>query len=209
MNEDHKEETRVFLPKFKGKDFLVWKAQVEAYLAFKKKLWVVLNNAPAKRSIPSTTDEVVKTAATREAVSREAEISKYAEDSLEVRSLLINALVANHVRLVMQLKTAKEIWERLISVHEQRSSANRITLQQEFFNIKMKKDERVADYIARVEHLHMQLRDIGVNTIDDQTLISTILAGLPNVYFNSISNRTSQTSAIQTFTNLIARPSSE
>lgn len=112
-------------------------------------------------------------------------IERYLKDDDKVKSLIISALDNKHAKIVLRFKSSKEMWEKLCATHEQRSSANRIALQSEFFELRMKNDESVADYIARAEYVQGKLLDIDVK-IDDETLIGKVISGLPRRYMNFV-----------------------
>lgn len=60
-DEPHKEERseRLILPKFNGNDFSVWKAQVEAYLSYKDK-WFVIQKGKPRRILKGTRSEILQ-----------------------------------------------------------------------------------------------------------------------------------------------------
>lgn len=68
------------------------------------------------------------------------------------------ALDTNYVKMVINCKTSYEIWSRLSQIHEQKSTANSVMLQKNFYDLQMKPNEKVEDYIGRVEFMAGQLR---------------------------------------------------
>ena len=54
-----------------------------------------------------------------------------------VRSSLLDALEVKIARQVIKLGTSKEIWDRLLQYHEQKSASNRAHLQREFYDLKL------------------------------------------------------------------------
>lgn len=77
----------------------------------------------------------------------------FKKHDIQVRAQLLLARDNKHARLVISCKTSKEVWERLCSINEQSSEANKILLQKEFFELKMGKNEAVHDFIARGKYL--------------------------------------------------------
>lgn len=200
MSENRDE--RFNLPKYEGNDFSVWKAQVEAFLISREKDYVIKKSKP--RNI------LVEDSAKPEAKSqREKEIAAYEKMDKQVRSLILLSLDNKHAKLVLKCPTAKDTWDRLCALHEQKSSANKIILQKEFFELKMNNEEQVADYIGRAEYLYGQLKDIDVKNIDESTLVSKIVSGLPRRFLNFMSNWANLNSDKQTMIELIARLSAE
>lgn len=164
--------------KFDGNDFSIWKAQVESILEVKD-LANVLTTSKPRRSEKATDAKKAQ---------KENEISEWEKKDKQAKSLLLLSLDNKHVRLIIKCKTAREIWERLISVHEQRSAASKIVKQKEFFDLQMRSNEDIQDFISRAEYLYGILKDIGVTGIDESTLVNKIVSGLPRKYMNFISN---------------------
>ena len=176
------EERTVNLPKFNGKDFAVWKTQVEAYLISRGKLDPIARSRP--RRILKTRDGVTDA----EVLQRDSEIEAYDNMDRWVRSTILLSLDNEFVKNVMCCTTSKEIWERLSSLHEETSAANRVLLLAEFYEIKLKPDETIKSYVARAEYLYSQMKDCGVKSIDEATLVSKIVSGLPRWFMNFMSN---------------------
>lgn len=101
--------------------------------------------------------------------AREIEIATYEKTDIQVRSLITSILSNKFAKLVLKCKGAKEMWERLAAVHEQKSQANKMVLQKRFFDLEMSKEESVQDYMSRAEYLYGQLNDIGVTGIGEDT----------------------------------------
>lgn len=120
------------LPKFVGRDFAVYRAQMEAILVAK--------------GLGST----IKVGAT-----------DAAKDQL-AKSLLLMSLDNKFVKLVLSCKTSYEIWSRLCSIHEHTSSATKLMLQKEFYGLQQGPNERIHSLVGRAEHLVAQLEDVGI-----------------------------------------------
>lgn len=125
-----------------------------------------------------------------------------------MRSWLLLALDNNIAKLVIKCKTSKEIWDRLEILHEQKSDANKVVLQKEFFDMHLMKGEDIQSYIARTESLHAKLEDIGVK-LDEGTLVSKIVSGLSRKYINFMSDWSRRESKRQTLVELIASLTAE
>jgi len=189
----------VGLPKFKGENFSVWRARVVAYLTAADIDYVLDSEKPRKKV--SGVDAEIKT--------RDEEIERYEKADKKVMALLLIALDDKHAMTIMNCFSAKEAWERLCAIHEQKSSANKIVLQKEFFDLQMKPNESVRCYISRAENTYRQLLDVEVHGIEEDTLVSKIVSGLPRQYFNFMSNWSHLEPDKQTLVELIARLSAE
>lgn len=179
--------------KFDGSDFSVWKAQIEALLTARG------HAGPLKSLRPRNSTDAAEQA---QKLVLQAE---WDEHNRQARSLLLLSLDNKHAKLVLQCNTAREIWSRLISLNEQRSASNKIILQKEFFEINMGQDEVIQDYVGRAEYIYGQLKDIGVKSIDESTLVSKIVSGLSKRYLNFISNWSSVETGKETLDNLLPK----
>ena len=145
-------EEKFTIPKFNGKDYAVWKIQMKSILIAKDLGSAIENEIKAEQDVNSK--------------------------DAKARALLFASLDNKHVKLVMQCTTAKQIWDRLSEVHEQRSSGTLVALMQEFFNLRMRSDETVQDFVARTEYVAGQLSDIG-SPQSESTVVGKIISGLP------------------------------
>lgn len=183
------------LPKFNGQDFPVWKAQVLAYLTAINKVHVVQNARP--RNILSGPEA--------DKLKREQEIEVYNKEDNYVRSILMLALDNKEARSVLSATTSKDLWERLVTVQEQKASTSKVTLQQEFFSIKLRKDELIRDYVARAEYAFNRMVDAGAKGHKEDTLIDTIISGLPPLYITFVQGWSVLDTKLQTLQELIGR----
>jgi transposase InsO family protein len=156
------------VPKYTGRDFAVWKAQVER----------VIIARGYSLALTSTFDE----AKTRK------ETDKFLKADAWVQSLLITSVDNTHARPLVRCTTAKDMWEKLVLMHESKSDANALLLQQKFYELKMEKNENVQQYVARGEYIKGQLDDIGVKTVDEVMLANRIVMGLPKRFISFISS---------------------
>lgn len=73
------------------------------------------------------------------------------------------------------------------------------------FLVSMKPDEKVEEYIYRAEYLYGQLKDAGINGIDEATLVSKLVTGLPRRYMYFMSNWTNMDDKNLTIEELLPR----
>lgn len=203
---DEHEKERGGLPKYTGTDSPVWKAQVFAYLVCKGKSSALTESKP-RRIITLGAAGAPPTA--EQQAERDKEIQTWVDNDNYVKSLILLHVDSKHVKLIVRCTTAAQMWERLSSMYEESSNANRVLRQQEFFGIKLQKDESVKDYVGRAEYLFGQLQDMGVAGINEVTLVNTIVSGLTGKYFTFISNWALMEPARQTLSTLIAHLTAE
>lgn len=188
-------------PKYDGEDFMVWRIQMEAYLIGKEIFGVVQELKPQ--------NILRATATVEEKKERDTERQLFEKVDKVVKSILLLSLDAKTVRLIASCNTSKEIWDRLCALHEQKSNASKITLQKEFFDLQMKYEEKVSEYVARAESLYYRLIDVGVSGISEQTLTSRIVCGLPKRFVNFMSRWADVPEKQQTVDNLLSKLSAE
>lgn len=120
------------------------------------------------------------------------------------KTILLTNSDNKHVKMVLNCASAKEIWDRLSMIHEQKSRSTKIVLQKEFYDFHFGQNERIHNYISRAEHVSSKLNDVGVN-IDQSTLVSKILGGLTDDYMSFVSNWMGTDDDHQTIDHLLPR----
>lgn len=155
------------IKRFSGRDFPVWKAQIQAICESKEM------DAPLKID-PSKVFPV--------------EQENYDKADKWVRSLILLSMEDEQVRLVLKCTSSFEMWRYLTTIYEAKSSASGLALQKEFFALSMKQDENVSEYISRAQFLKGQLKDAGIFTVDDTMLADKIVCGLPKQYSSFVSS---------------------
>lgn len=144
------------LPIFTGKDFPVWKMVLILFLSTKSLKQYVTCKPDIKAP---------------EEVAKDEQALTHIARSLDLKQ----------ARLILGCKHAKDAWDKLFQVHEQKSEASKIGLRRQFFAMKMEKDEGVADYVSRVEYLRSQLEDVQM-PVAEATVVAKIFSGLPPSY---------------------------
>jgi len=106
-------DERLSVPEFRGTNFGVWKVQLHALLAAKGLILVLTAS---------------------DGDNQQAELKAADQQAM---AIILLALDTKFVKLVMHCKSAKEVWTRLVSVHEQKSSGMKMTLQKQFYDCHM------------------------------------------------------------------------
>ena len=97
--------------------------------------------------------------------------------------LLYAAIEEEEMNNLLICVTAKEMWDCLSTVHEQKSESHKLLLSQRFHEHRMDTNESVVAHISKVQNLARQLLDIREN-ISDSQVMAKILASLPSKYRN-------------------------
>lgn len=174
------------IQKFDGNNFQLWKFQMEIIFRAEK----ILDVVDGSTIRPEATE-----------VDR-----RKAWDEKNSRGMLIisTGLEYSQLQVVVACETAAQMWNRLKSVHEQRSSVNKVTLKQQFFSYKMKPNESIAQHISKIESMAMALADVDERVTDVDKIAKT-LESLPSSYGAFINAWDSYDETKQTFENLTSR----
>lgn len=79
----------------------------------------------------------------------------------------------SQLQTVVACKKVAEIWDRLKSIHEQRS-LNKITPKQHFFNYNTSCTDSISQHISKIESLAQGLSDVG-EPVSDVDKIAKVL----------------------------------
>lgn len=83
--------------------------------------------------------------------------------------------------MIVNCKTSAELWERLVSIHEQVSTESIFMLIQQFVDYKFAKGDSIATHVAKIEMMAQNLEDIGQPMSENQ-IISKLITSLPSEY---------------------------
>ena len=131
---NYEREASIRPPIFDGTNFIYWKVRVTAYLqSLGTEVWDIIETG---YTFPSTTpiDMVGK---------------KQYETNAKAINTLLRSLSQSEFIKVMQLKTTKEIWDKVVLSYEGDELVKRAKLQTlkiQYENLRMHNDESVANY---------------------------------------------------------------
>lgn len=150
-----------------------WKFQIRVILNASELYEIVSGEEPQPvnaRIDDETEDEanVRYVAALREWKKKDNKAQKYIATTVGSQPLI-------HI---MNYNTAKEMWDKLHSVYEQKSETSVHLLQQKFYSYAMDANDDVANHISKLEDLAQKLKDL-VEEISTTMLITKILMTLP------------------------------
>lgn len=77
--------------------------------------------------------------------------------------------------------TAWQIWSKIKSIYEQKTSENKYLLQQEFFRLKFESCETISSYCAELLVLSQKLKTVG-EEVTDAALASKLINDLPTSF---------------------------
>ncbi|KAK9703039.1 hypothetical protein QE152_g29565 [Popillia japonica] len=126
------------------------------------------------------------------------------EDNAKAMLLISTSMEFSQLQTVVACKKAAEMWDRLKTIHEQRSSVNKITLKQQFFSYKMSSTDSISQHISKIESLAQALSDVG-EPVSDVDKIAKVLGSLPPKNGAFVTVWDSYDENKQTFQNLTSR----
>ncbi|XP_071578994.1 uncharacterized protein [Temnothorax nylanderi] len=92
------------------------------------------------------------------------------KDNAKPMFLMSSSIEYGQLESLLICTTAKEMWDKLSRVHEQKSASNKIFLLQKFHEYKMAASDSVVQHISKVQNMAAQLTDIG-ETVTMQQLL--------------------------------------
>ena len=102
------------------------------------------------------------------------------ETNAKAVNALLGSLTKSEFVKVMQLNTAKAIWDKIILSYEgdaKVKSAKLQTLRIQYENLKMDNEESIANFFLRLDDIVNRMRNLG-ETITESTLVEKILRSL-------------------------------
>ena len=148
-------------PKLGDNNYYSWQSSMEGLLAVRE------------------CEEAIEFPSTRPVTPEE----KAAAEKLSKKTLgLLKMCVEDqHQFTIRQAKTAREAWQSLERLFQQRSMASTMHLKQQFTGLRMLATESIPQYVARARTIAAQLEAAG-KKVDDEDQVLAVLNGLPSDY---------------------------
>ncbi|RLU19983.1 hypothetical protein DMN91_008542 [Ooceraea biroi] len=102
---------------------------------------------------------------------------KYAK----AKCILASSMEFSQLEYLITCQTANEMWQKLSSICEQRSEANKSILLSRFYEYKMGINDTVMQHVAKVENLARKLKDVG-EVLSEVAINTKILMTLPGKF---------------------------
>lgn len=185
-------EPQVSIIRLRGKaNWSLWKFQVKIVLASKKLMDVVEKDT-----------KPVFTADTNEA-TRKKEIEEWLGKDNRAKEIIVTRMEEGPMNHLLTCETAYQMWNKLLSVYEQKTDVSVHMLQHKFFNYKYEGDG-MSLHVSRLEEIVNQLKQAGEN-ISDQMLMTKVLMSLPDEFKHFISAWESVPLQNQNLNDLVSR----
>jgi hypothetical protein len=156
-------------PFFDRNNYDYWKTRMTLHLkAMSRKIWTIVNDGVIILDDKNLTPR--------------DEENKLLND--QAMNVLYSALHVSEFNRVKNLKTANEIWKKLMEIHEDTSTvkeAKMYVLKGQFNEFAMKKDESVPEMFSRLNDIVNELKGLGFE-VPDVDLSHKFLRFLPERY---------------------------
>lgn len=179
----------------------VWKFQIRIILN-SQNAWGVASGTVLKPEAPA----VNVNDQTRQAY--EKELAAWFKADAVAQKVIATTIGDQPMLHIINCTTAREMWQKLSDVYEQKSEAGIHLLQQKWYSATKEDADSIATHIAKLENLAHRLRLMG-EQIPDSMIITKILMTLPSSYRYFVSSWESAPAAERTLTNLTSRLSIE
>ncbi|KAJ3489198.1 hypothetical protein NLJ89_g11551 [Agrocybe chaxingu] len=137
-------------------------------------------NTPAKAGTTSTTDERV----TR---GYELRTTQYKTSEATVKQAIASTIPDSVFNRIKTKKTAKNVWDALTEIFENRSLTVAIDLRHQMQTIKCGKHEDVRTHFAKLANMNERLSSMGI-TFSDHEYATILIGSLPRIYDPTISS---------------------
>lgn len=149
--------------KFDGQNFQIWKFQVNSILT----AYGILDIVNGTRARPADTSEAL--------------LKTWIKENAKAMFILSTSMEPKQMESLITCTTAREMWIKLSSIHEQKSATNALILTQRFHEYKMNSTDSVVQHVAKVQNMAQQLKDVG-EAVSDVAIMAKIIAGLPHKF---------------------------
>ena len=152
-------ETKFYhIHRFNGKDYQLWKRQMEIYLA-ENKLKPYMDGTTVRPSASAT------------------EAAAWDVKDTEAQTFLMRGLELDQLRFLSDCNIVATMWARLRTIHAEKSDQSIQVLLSQFINAKMNIAETMADHIAKIVSLAQRLKDLNMEQ-KEPVVVAKILSSL-------------------------------
>jgi hypothetical protein len=109
------------------------------------------------------------------------DIARWIKENAKAMFLISTTIESEQLEPLLVCVTAKEMWEKLTSVHEEKSASNKLLLTTRLYEYRMSPGDSIIQHVAKVQNMAAQLLDVG-EPVSDLTIMAKILASLSSKY---------------------------
>lgn len=157
-----------------------WKFQARITMCAGECFDIVTGDAkkPEEPSLSPSANAATHTAAR---TAYETALAVYTKKEMKAQKIIGLSLTREPMIHAMGCTNAKDMWDKLHSIYEQKSKCSIHFLQQKFYNFAKDPSDNLASYFSKLDEIVKQLNDLG-ETISNSMLMTKILMTLPTNY---------------------------
>lgn len=125
-------------------------------------------------------------------------------DNAKAMVIIASAMENIQLKSMLVCTSAKDMWDRLNRIHEQKSAMNKLLLTQRFHEYRMCPTDSVVQHCSKVQNMVKQFTDLG-EPVSDLTIMAKILGSLTTKFSTLQTAWDSVDPARQTIDNLQER----
>lgn len=126
----------------------------------------------------------------------------------KAQNYIVTSLGQESLLHIMNCETARQMWTKLETIHEQKSLTSRQILREKYDSFAKDAGDNMAVHVSKLRNLVQQLKDLG-EVISDEMVIAKVLSTLPSELGHFHLAWESTAADDQTIENLISRLSIE
>ncbi|KAJ8636298.1 hypothetical protein MRB53_010565 [Persea americana] len=160
-------------PLFDGTNYSFWKLRMQAFI----------------KSLGYDVWEAVRIGYNASTTPTDAATKKLVDNDSKAQNALYSGLVDSELVKVMTCKIAKEIWDKLQSIHEGDEKIKEAKLQtyhSQFESLHMVEDENIDTYMLRVNEVTNSIRELG-EEIKEPVIVKKVLRSLQPRFDSKVS----------------------
>lgn len=154
------------IKRFDGTGFQGWKFQITAVL-MANEIFDIVDRTRAKPE--------------NQARANAERMKIWIRDNAKAMAIIASAMEHDQLENVLVCTSAKDMWDRLNRIHEQKSATNKLILTQRFHEYRMRPSDTVVQHCSKVQNMAKQLVDLG-EPVSDLTVMAKILASLTSKF---------------------------
>lgn len=156
-------DSKITIAKLNNDNYFLWKVKMQMVL-IKEKIWNVITGTP-----PENTNATA--------------LSLWNVNDQTARAIITLSVDDNQLPLIMNLETAKSMWDTLKDFHEKSTVVNKMKLMRNMFDANMKDKHSIEDHIASISGYLQKLNGSGVTAFNDESIkTAVLLSSLPDSY---------------------------
>lgn len=134
----------------------------------------------------------------------EGKADEWKKKDAKAQTQIVMRLSEGAMTHILACQTAEEMWSKLHSVYEHKSSTSLHILQQRFFQFKFEDSMDMVTFLAKLQELKTQLKQAG-EEVSEKFMVTKVLMSLPARLSHFVSAWESVDPARQTYDELVGR----